>query len=77
MQTTVLVLTAKNGRKHIRPKTYFESTRLWLYKYDVLKLHENDKKTYCWLLERLRFTFTANGKRQTQVENFSEWKISS
>ena len=24
------------------------------------------------LLERLRFTFTANGKRQTQVENFSE-----
>ena len=24
------------------------------------------------ILERLRFTFTANGKRQTQVENFSE-----
>ena len=23
-------------------------------------------------LDRLRFTFTANGKRQTQVENFSE-----
>ena len=23
-------------------------------------------------LERLRFTFTANGKRQTNVENFSE-----
>ena len=23
-------------------------------------------------LERLRFTFKANGKRQTQVENFSE-----
>ena len=23
-------------------------------------------------LERLGFTFTANGKRQTQVENFSE-----
>ena len=28
------------------------------------------------ILERLRFTFTANGKRQTQVENFSEKKIS-
>ena len=28
------------------------------------------------LLERLRFTFTANGKRQTQVEHFSEQKIS-
>ena len=27
-------------------------------------------------IERLRFTFTANGKRQTQVENFSEQKIS-
>ena len=52
--------------------SYFESTHLWLYKYDLLKLHENDKKTYCWLLERLRFAFTANGKRQTQVENFSE-----
>ena len=25
-----------------------------------------------WTIERLRFTFTANGKRQTQVENFSE-----
>ena len=24
------------------------------------------------LLERLRFTFTENGKRQIQVENFSE-----
>ena len=24
------------------------------------------------ILERLRFTFIANGKRQTQVENFSE-----
>ena len=24
------------------------------------------------ILERLRFTFTANGKRHTQVENFSE-----
>ena len=24
------------------------------------------------ILERLRFTFTANAKRQTQVENFSE-----
>ena len=24
------------------------------------------------LIERLRFTFTANGKRQIQVENFSE-----
>ena len=23
-------------------------------------------------IERLRFTFAANGKRQTQVENFSE-----
>ena len=24
------------------------------------------------IIERERFTFTANGKRQTQVENFSE-----
>ena len=30
----------------------------------------------CHALERLRFTFTAKGKLQTQVENFSEWKIS-
>ena len=29
-------------------------------------------EVYNWSLERLRFTFTANGKRQTQVENFSE-----
>ena len=33
-------------------------------------------EVYNWLLERLRFTFTANGKRQIQVENFSEYKIS-
>ena len=29
-------------------------------------------KTIFLLLERLRFTFTANGKRQTQVEDLSE-----
>ena len=29
------------------------------------------------LLERLSFTYTANGKRQIQVvENFSKWKMS-
>ena len=29
-------------------------------------------KTIFLLLERLRFTFTANGKRQTQVEDLSD-----
>ena len=29
-------------------------------------------KTIFLLLERLRFTFTANSKRQTQVEDLSE-----
>ena len=29
-----------------------------------------------YVIESLRFTFTPNRKRQIQVENFSEWKIS-
>ena len=29
-------------------------------------------KFFIYRLERLRFTFTANGKRQTRVENFPE-----
>ena len=29
-----------------------------------------------YVKESLRFTFTPNRKRQIQVENFSEWKIS-
>ena len=28
------------------------------------------------LLESLSFTYTANGKRQIEVESFSKWKIS-
>ena len=28
------------------------------------------------LLESLSFTYTANGKRQIQVESFSKWKMS-
>ena len=36
------------------------------------KTGENNYKTIFLLLERLRFTFTANGKRQTQVEDLSE-----
>ena len=36
--------------------------------------NDDDESSYQILeiLERLRFTFTANGKRHTQVENFSE-----
>ena len=33
------------------------------------------KAVFQGLIERLRFTFIANGKRQTQVENFAEQKI--
>ena len=32
----------------------------------------NNNRVALETLERLRFTFTANGKRQTNVENFSE-----
>ena len=38
----------------------------------VVQIH-----VYSTFTARLRFTFTAYGKRQTAVENFSEWKISS
>ena len=37
-----------------------------------LKIRRAAEYSQLPLLERLRFTFTANGKRQTQVENFSE-----
>ena len=33
---------------------------------------KDGRETTFLLLERLRFTFTANGKRQTQVEDLSE-----
>ena len=38
-----------------------------------LTLQRKDVDAFlCPSLERLRFTFTPNGKRQIQVENFSE-----
>ena len=36
----------------------------------------NDLQSSFLVIEGLRFTFTPNGKRQIQVENFSEKKIS-
>ena len=38
-----------------------------------LTLQRKDVEAFlCSLLERLRFAFTPKGKRQIQVENFSE-----
>ena len=38
-----------------------------------LKLQRKDAEAFlCLLVERQRFTLTPNGKRQIQVENFSE-----